>query len=62
VPSVTAGPVTTPQLTVPSVSTPTVTTPEVTTPGQVSTPSLAGGLVPGMTVNLSGTPGVTIGG
>jgi hypothetical protein len=30
-------------------------------PAQVSTPALAGGLVPGVTVDLQGTPRITIG-
>ena len=60
VPSTQVGPVATPQVTVPSVTTPQLTTPEVTVPSQVTTPAV--GPLPGVSVDLQGTPGVTIGG
>jgi hypothetical protein len=61
VPSVSTPSVTvTPQVTVPSVTTPELTTPEVTVPPQISTPQV--GPLPGVSVDLQGTPGITIGG
>jgi len=60
VPPTRVGPVTTPQVTVPSVTTPEVTTPEVTVPSQIATPAV--GPLPGISVDLEGTPGITIGG
>jgi hypothetical protein len=59
-------PVSVPSVTVPSVPTPVgptpeVATPAVTVPAQVATPELAGGVVPGVTVDLQGTPRITIG-
>ncbi len=66
VPAVQLPPVTVPSVTVPSVATPVVTTPAVTTPAvtvpaQVATPALVGGVVPPVTVDLQGTPRITIG-
>jgi RNA polymerase sigma factor (sigma-70 family) len=59
VPSQRVGPITTPEVAVPSLSTPEVTTPAVAAPSQVATP--AAGPVPPITVDLVGTPRITIG-
>ena len=44
----------------PSATTPQLTTPEVTVPSQVTTPAV--GPLPGVSVDLQGTPGISIGG
>jgi RNA polymerase sigma factor (sigma-70 family) len=65
-PRVTVPSVTVPSVPVPSVgtapvSTPEITTPEVAVPSQIATPEIAG-VVPGVTVDLEGTPRIRIGG
>jgi hypothetical protein len=45
---------------VPSVTTQTITTPPIEVPAQIATPEVAGA-VPPVTVDLRGTPRITIG-